>query len=44
MADKLPQPAVLVADMAYISDKISEDIEGRNAVPFVGITVPGAVI
>ena len=39
MADNLPQPAALVADRGYDSDKIREDIEGRNALPFVGKTV-----
>lgn len=40
MADTLPQPAVLVADRGYGSDKVREDIESRNALPFVGNTVP----
>lgn len=31
MADNLPQPAVLVADRGYDSDKIRADVEGRNA-------------
>ena len=43
MADNLPQPAVLVADRGYGSDKIREDIESRNALPFVGKTVPRTV-
>lgn len=30
MADNLPQPAVLVANRGYASDKIREDIESRN--------------
>ncbi len=43
MADNLTQPAVLVADRGYESDKIREDIEDRNALPFVGKTVPRTV-
>ncbi|MBK4216317.1 IS5 family transposase [Paracoccus caeni] len=39
MADNLLQPAVLVADRGYDTDKIREDIENRNALPFVGKTV-----
>lgn len=35
MADNLPQPAVLVADRGYDSDKIREDIEGRNALSMI---------
>ncbi|MFW6681193.1 MULTISPECIES: IS5 family transposase [Komagataeibacter] len=35
MADNLPQPAVLVADRGYDSDKIREDVESRNAVPMI---------
>ena len=35
MADNLPQPAVLVADRGYDSDKIREDIESRNALPMI---------
>lgn len=35
MADKLPQPAVLVADRGYDSDKIREDIESRKALPMI---------
>ena len=35
MADTLPQPAVLVADRGYDSDKIREDIESRNALPMI---------
>ena len=35
MADNLPQPAVLVADKGYDSDKIREDIESRNALPMI---------
>lgn len=35
MADNLPQPAVLVAERGYDSDKIREDIERRNAVPII---------
>ena len=34
MADN-PQPAVLVADRGYGSDKIREDIESRNALPMI---------
>ena len=30
MADNLPQPAVLVADRGYDSDKIREDVEGLS--------------
>ena len=37
MADKLPQPAVLVADMGYAYDKIREDIESRNAMPMIAM-------
>ena len=33
--DNLPQPAVLVADRGYDSDKIREDIESRNALPMI---------
>ena len=43
MADNLPQPAVLVADRGYGSDNAREDIEIRNALPCVGITVPRTV-
>ncbi len=35
MADNLPQPAVLVADRGYDSDRIREDIESRNALPMI---------
>ncbi len=35
MADNLPQPAVLVADRGYDSDKIREDIESHNALPMI---------
>ena len=35
MTDNLPQPAVLVADTGYDSDKIREDIENRNALPMI---------
>ena len=35
MADNLPQPAVLVADRGYDSDKVREDIERRNALPMI---------
>lgn len=35
MADNLPQPAVLVADRGYDSDRIREDIEGRNALSMI---------
>lgn len=35
MAGNLPQPAVLVADRGYDSDKIREDIESRNALPMI---------
>ena len=35
MADTLPQPAVLVADRGYDSDKIREDIESRKALPMI---------
>nr|WP_124087481.1 IS5 family transposase [Pseudogemmobacter humi] len=35
MADNLPQPAVLVADRGYESDKIREDIESHNALPMI---------
>ena len=35
MADNLPQPAVLVADRGYDSDKIRADVEGRNALPMI---------
>lgn len=35
MADNLPQPAVQVADRDYVSDKIREDIENRNALPMI---------
>ena len=35
MADNLPQPAVLVADRGYDSDKIREDIESRNPLPMI---------
>ena len=35
MADNLPQPAVLVADRGYDSDKIREDIESRNALSMI---------
>src|SRR5690606_8324213 len=35
MADNLPQPAVLVADRGYDSDKVREDIESRNALPMI---------
>ncbi len=35
MADNLPQPAVLVADRGYDSDKIREDIETRDALPMI---------
>ena len=35
MAHNLPQPAVLVADRGYGSDKIREDIESRNALPMI---------
>ena len=44
MTDNLPQPAVLVADRGYGSDKVREDIERRNALPFVGKTVPRTVV
>src|SRR5690606_24769949 len=44
MADNLPQPAVLVADRSYDSDKVREDIGRRHALPFVGKTVPRTVI
>lgn len=35
MANILPQPAVLVADRRYDSDKVREDIESRNALPVI---------
>jgi len=35
VADNLPQPAFLVADRGYDSDKIREDIENRNALPMI---------
>ncbi len=35
MAGNLPQPAVLVTDRGYDSDKIREDIENRNALPMI---------
>ncbi|ETD81610.1 transposase [Rhodobacter capsulatus YW1] len=35
MADNLPQPAVLVADRGYDSDKVREDIESRDALPMI---------
>ena len=35
MADKLPQPAVLVADRGYDSDKVRDDIVSRNALPMI---------
>lgn len=35
MADNLPQPAVLVADRSYDSDKIREDIESRDALSII---------
>ena len=35
MADNLPQPAVLVADRGYDSDKVREDVESRNALPMI---------
>ncbi len=35
MADSLPQPAVLVADRSYDSDKSREDIESRNELPMI---------
>ena len=35
MADNLPQPAVLVADRGYDSDKVREDIERRDALPMI---------
>lgn len=35
MADNLPQPAVLVADRGYDSDKVREDIESRNVLPMI---------
>ncbi|WP_276862459.1 transposase, partial [Haematobacter missouriensis] len=35
MADNQPQPAALVADRGYDSDKIREDIESRNALPML---------
>ena len=34
MADNLPQPAVLVADRGYESDKV-QDIERRTALPMI---------
>ena len=40
MADNLPQPALLVADRGCDSDKIREDIETRNALPFVRELIP----
>ncbi len=35
MADTLPQPAVLVADRGYDSDKVREDVESRTALPMI---------
>ncbi|SOC20424.1 transposase [Rhodobacter maris] len=35
MEENLPQPAVLVADRSYDSDKAREDIESRNALPMI---------
>ncbi len=35
MAENLPQPAILVADRGYDSDKIREDTESRNALTMI---------
>lgn len=35
MAHNLPQPAALVSDRGYDSDKIREDIESSNALPMI---------
>ncbi|ETD02301.1 transposase [Rhodobacter capsulatus R121] len=35
MADNLPQPAGLVADRGYDSDKVREDIDSRDALPMI---------
>lgn len=42
-ADNLPQPAVLIAEKDYDSDKIREDIESCNILTFVGKAVPRTV-
>lgn len=35
MDDNLPEPSVLLADHGYGSDKVRENMEARNVVPFI---------
>jgi transposase len=35
MDDNLPEPAVLLADRGYASDKVRETMEARNVVPVI---------